>query len=233
MCNLYSNTTAPEAMRQLFSVRGRNDHTGNAQPLPSIFPGNAAPLVRLTGAGERELVVSRFGCLLPQRSKRTGKPILPKPVTNARQDKLLSSPFWKQSFLERRCLVPASAFCEMKGRRPAVHVWFGVTGSEGSSPFAFAGIWRQFTGRYRDEHQTFTTHAIVTTTPNALVATVHPTRMPVILDPDDHETWLAGPVDVANRLLGPFPSGRMGILASGAGMTSFDAGGSDVRDGGE
>ena len=119
MCNLYSITTVPEAMRELFKVSRDHDRLGNAEPAPSVFPGGTAPIVRHASDGERELVPSRFGFVLPQRSKKTGEPIQPKFVTNARQEKVRTSPFWRGSFVERRCLVPASAFCEMKGRRPS------------------------------------------------------------------------------------------------------------------
>ena len=52
--------------------------------------------------------------------------------------------------------------------------------NEGSL-FAFAGIWE----RWRDRE----TCSILTTTPNAVTATVHD-RMPVILDPDSYDLWL-------------------------------------------
>jgi putative SOS response-associated peptidase YedK len=44
----------------------------------------------------------------------------PKRVTNTRDDKI-KSPFWSESFKQRRCLVPASSFCEPHdGRKPAL-----------------------------------------------------------------------------------------------------------------
>jgi putative SOS response-associated peptidase YedK len=52
---------------------------------------------------------------------------------------------------------------------------------------------------------------MVTTVPNELVKPVHPTRMPVILDPADYETWLNGSANDAMELLRPFPADRMWI----------------------
>ena len=224
MCNLYSSVTPSEAMRDLFQVSRSNDMLGNAEPSPSVFPGSTAPVVRLSGNGDRELVPSRFGFVLPQRSKKTGEPIQPKFVANAREDKVRSSPFWRESFRQRRCLVPASSFCEMKGRRPATYFWFGVAGDSGSKPFAFAGLWKTFRGSIRGEQVSFSTHTIVTTTPNSLVATVHPARMPVILDPESYEMWLNGSCDGVMPLMRPFHEDGMLILASGIGMNSFDPG---------
>jgi putative SOS response-associated peptidase YedK len=35
--------------------------------------------------------------------------------TKVRDDKVLTSSFWRPSFEQRRCLVPASSFCEPHG----------------------------------------------------------------------------------------------------------------------
>ena len=42
----------------------------------------------------------------------------PRRVTNVRDDKLLTSPFWRDSFATRRCLVPATSFAEPKDEKP-------------------------------------------------------------------------------------------------------------------
>ncbi|MEM9760793.1 MAG: SOS response-associated peptidase, partial [Pseudomonadota bacterium] len=212
MCNLFSNTLPPEAMRQLFGVK--RDRTGNQPPLPGIFPRHTAPVVRLVD-DERELVPMHWGFLMPQVSKRTGKPILPKAVNNARDDKVRTSPFWRASFEERRCLIPATSFCEAKGKAPATYYWFGLVGDEPRPPFAFAGLWRHFRGSYRDELVELDTFTMLTTTPNTLVREIHPDRMPVILDPADYEAWLTGGADRAAELLRPFDEGRMRIVLAG------------------
>jgi len=54
-------------------------------------------------------VTMSWGFMLLQNGKA------PRPVTNVRDDKILTSSFWKSSFEERRCLVPASSFCEPNG----------------------------------------------------------------------------------------------------------------------
>ncbi|MEM8550004.1 MAG: SOS response-associated peptidase [Verrucomicrobiota bacterium] len=212
MCNLFSKTLPPEAMRQLYGVK--RDRIGNQSPVPGIFPRHAAPVVRLVD-GERELVPMHWGFLMPQVSKRTGKPILAKAVNNARDDKVQTSPFWRSSFEERRCLIPATSFCEAKGKAPATYYWFGLVGDEPRPPFAFAGLWRQFRGSYLDELVELDTFTMLTTMPNALVREIHPDRMPVVLDPADYEAWLTGGADRAAELLRPFDEGRMRIVLSG------------------
>jgi putative SOS response-associated peptidase YedK len=220
MCNLYSNTMPVSAMRSLFDVSQAHDHLGNAEPLKAIFPRYDAPICRLTPEGDRELVSAHWGFLMPQTSKTTGKPILPRAVNNARDDKLKSSRFWSASFKERRCIIPATAFCEAKGKKPATYVWFGVAGSGYAEPFGFAGLWRSFSGRYRDKEVEIETYTMVTSTPNDLVKEVHPDRMPVILKQSAFGTWLTGSPDEAFAVIETYPAEDMKILGSGEGLKS-------------
>ena len=215
MCNNFSNIIPVEEMRRIFGVE--RDHTGNQPPLRSIFPRHEAPVVRLANDGKRELLRMHWGFLMPQVSKKTGQPILPKAVNNARDDKVRNSPFWRSSFAERRCLVPASSFCETKGRAPATHYWFGLKGEQERPPFAFAGLWRSYRGNYRGELVEIDSHTIVTTNPNELVRTIHPDRMPGILHETDYDTWLQGSQADAFRLLKPYPAEMMRIVHSGVG----------------
>ena len=220
MCNLYSNTMPAEAMRRVFRIMPDRDRLGNQPPLPNIFPHHDAPVVRLDASSERELVRMHWGFLMPQVSKKTGKPILPKAVNNARDDKVRSSRFWRDSFDHRRCLVPATSFCEPKGKAPATYFWFGLDGAERRPPLAFAGMWRSFRGRYREELVEIETFTILTTRPNELIRPIHPERMPVILDADDYQTWLVGSADDAFARIGPYPAERMRIVRSGEGETA-------------
>lgn len=220
MCNLFANITPQERMRQLFNVEFENDRLGNAEPLPAIFPKSMAPMVTVGKDGKRHLENAHWGFVLPQKSKRTGEPIQPKAVNNARDDKLHTSGFWKSSFEKRRCLIPASSFCEAKGRKPASYYWFGLKGEDPRPPFAFAGIWTFFDGQYGTEPRQTLTSSVITTTPNELVRDVHPDRMPVILEPEDYQTWLTGTAEDAFKLLKPYPAEKMTVFRSGEDMKS-------------
>ena len=180
MCNLYSQTTNVEAIRRLFDVIRVHPSAGNLPAQPAIFPGYTAPVVRLT-EGARELVMMSWGFVLPQRDKAA------KRVTNARDEKVRTSTFWRGSFEERRCLVPVTSFAEPKGRKPAVWHWFALKGEEPRPPFAFAGLW----DRWKNEDgKTIESCAILTTTPNERLASIHD-RMPVILPPEEFDAWLS------------------------------------------
>lgn len=222
MCNLYANGTTQEAMRRLFKVSPSRDLLGNDEPRASIWPKYDAPVVRLDGDGAREMVLMKWGFLTPKVSKKTGEPLKPEAWNNARDDKLMSSGLWRSSAKSRRCLVPVSAFREAKGRNPATDFWFGLSAENDDDrpPFAFAGLWRDGQPGIEGEEGAWLTHTVVTTTANDLVRPVHPTRMPVILDPDDYETWLSGSVTEAMQLLRPYPADKMRIVRQGVGMTS-------------
>ena len=137
-----------------------------------------------------------------------------------------SSGFWRKSFEERRCLLPATSFCEAKGRSPATYFWFGLAGDEARPPFAFAGIWRDWNGPYGKEHRNLVTSSMVTTKPNSLVKTVHPDRMPAILPEESWESWLTGDPDEAFALIVPFDADRMVIHQSGEVLKSDNGGAS-------
>src|SRR5262245_32415422 len=122
MCNLYSITTNREAIAKLFKVPPNRAEA--FAPLPAIFPGHSAPVVRSTSDGERELSLLSWGFVLPQKDRA------PRRVTNVRDDKVRESKFWRESFERRRCLVPASSFCEPNDARPAVWHWFALQGVE-------------------------------------------------------------------------------------------------------
>src|ERR1700741_5199516 len=81
-------------------------------PLPAIFPGHMAPIIKQSEDGERELVMRSWGFIL----LRDG--YAPKRVTHTRDDKATTK-FWKDSFKKRRSLVPATAFCEPDEGKPA------------------------------------------------------------------------------------------------------------------
>ena len=66
MCNLYSLTKGPQAIRDF--TRAMRGDVGNMPPLPGIFPDYFAPIVRRSAEG-RELVMARWAC--PRRSSRS------------------------------------------------------------------------------------------------------------------------------------------------------------------
>jgi putative SOS response-associated peptidase YedK len=112
---------------------------------------------------------------------KSGQPLKPKPVNNAREDKL-GTAFWRASFERRRCLIPVTAWAEAEGAKGAMtRTWYSLAGEE---VFAVAGVWRP-----TEEWGQAYSMVMVDGCPQ--MADVHD-RMPVVLARTDWEQWLAG-----------------------------------------
>ena len=211
MCNLYSMIKGQAAICDTF--RATIDHAGNLPPLPDVFPDQVAPVV-LQGPEGRELTTMRWG--FPPPPGLTGT----RPVTNIRNT---PSAYWRAWMNEaHRCLVPVDMFCEYAKPtapgQPAVPHWFAL--SEDRPLFAFAGLWRPWTGTrgpkaaaVTGEHRLY---AFLTCPPNAVVGPVHPKAMPVMLTtPEEWDTWLTAPVAEALALQRPLPAELMRSIPHG------------------
>jgi putative SOS response-associated peptidase YedK len=195
MCNLYSMTSNVEALRRLFG-RFEGDMS-NLPPFEEIYPGKPAPVLRRTAEGGLKLETMRWGFPPPASA---GK----RPITNVRN---LSSPFWRTALSrpDRRCIVPATSFCEWKGEvGKKEKVWFSLR-DEDRLPFTFAGVWRP-----TEEGPAM---AFLTCDANPLVAEVHPKAMPVMLDPEGAKRWLEDDHESACALAVPYDAEAMHILA--------------------
>jgi putative SOS response-associated peptidase YedK len=117
---------------------------------------------------------------------------------NARAETAWDSPAFGRSLRTRRCLIPADAFYEWdrnaKPRQP-----YAIGPAVEGEMLAMAGIFTPIHGEPP-------TAAIMTTSPNELLAAVH-NRMPVILDRDELEVWLDPEADLGHvqSLLCPAP----------------------------
>jgi putative SOS response-associated peptidase YedK len=211
MCNLYSLNKKRDAVARFFRVS--HNRAVSFEAATAIFPRHMAPVVRGSPDGEREIVMMSWGFMLVQNGRA------PRPVTNVRDDKILTSRFWKSSFEERRCLVPATSFCEPNGDvKPATWHWFSLKGSEARPLFAFPGIWRKYQGPMKKDGPKvdIETYAFLTTTPNSLVATVNHERMPVLLTREEEfDVWLRASLDEAIALAREHPAERMRIAQEG------------------
>ena len=95
-----------------------------------------------------------------------------------RIETVLEKPTFRNAIRRRRCLIPADGFYEWEGDIPGKKKPDYIHRPD-HSLMAFAGIWEHWMGADGSELETA---AIITTTANALVATIH-TRSPVIIHP--------------------------------------------------
>jgi putative SOS response-associated peptidase YedK len=211
VCNLYSLNKKRDAVARFFRVS--HNRGGAFQPLSAIFPGHVAPVIRQSTDGDREIVMMSWGFVLHQKERA------PRRVTNVRDDKIMESKFWRGSFEERRCLVPATSFCEPNGDvKPSTWHWFALQGKDERPMFAFPGIWRRYQGPIKKDgpQADIEVYAFLTTTPNKLVATINHERMPVLLTREEEfDAWLNGALHVAFALAQEYPPEQMRIVQEG------------------
>jgi putative SOS response-associated peptidase YedK len=209
MCNLYSVRTSRAALARKFMLS--DNRMAAFEPLPAIFPGHLAPIIKQSADGERELVMRSWGFLL----LRDG--YAPKRVTNARDDRVHTK-FWQDSFEKRRCLVPATAFCEPDEGKPARWHWFALKADEPRPLFAFPGIYRPWKGPIKKAgpNVAIEVFSFMTTLPNTLTSTINHERSPVLLtEENEFSTWLTGTPEQAFGLIRISDPEQMHIVQSG------------------
>lgn len=199
MCGRYTTTNTDAAvLRERFAVQRSIEAF---TPSHNVKPTQDAPVV-IARDGDRELASMRWG-LIPAWAKEAtigGK------MFNARAETVAEKPSFRHAFRRRRCLVPATGFYEWQADgRHKVPREFVVGDGE---VFAFAGLYETWRNPGGDPIHSY---AIITTTPNELVAPIH-NRMPVILPRDTEAVWLDPDfedVGFLQSLLVPFPADAM------------------------
>jgi putative SOS response-associated peptidase YedK len=181
MCGRYTLTKIdPATLRARFGFDVDPTLDFDERPRFNIAPTDPVPAIRTANGGRRELGRLRWG-LLPGRWAQEGT----RALINARAETLETRAAYRESFLRRRCLIPADGFYEWRvdahGKQP---VWISRKDGE---PFAFAGIWAALDSRDTDPVHSC---AIVTCEPNETVRPIHD-RMPVILEPTAEAPWIA------------------------------------------
>ncbi len=197
MCGRYS-LSSPDAdlLSRRFNLR--EGTTADEEPRFNIAPTDPVLAVRRADDGVNDLGTLRWG-LVPGRwaEKGGGRPLI-----NARAETVESQPAFRESFAERRCLIPADGFYEWltdeRGKRP---VWISLADGR---LFAFAGLWAALPDR--EGEGVLHSCTIVTTQPNELIRPIHD-RMPVVLSADAEAGWLDPDAEAGDlrALLAPAP----------------------------
>ena len=190
MCGRFTLTTPSAVLAEAFGLPEPPD----LPPRYNIAPTQLVAAVRAP-EGRRELVSLRWG-LIPSWAK---DPTIGNSLINARGETVASKPSFRAAFKQRRCLVPADGFYEWKrsGKTKQPHY---IRRPDGA-PFAIAGLWERWRGDGGEPVESLT---LITTAPNSVLEPIH-NRMPVILDPGDHDLWLdpdqrdAGPLQALIR----------------------------------
>lgn len=196
MCGRYRRRSDKQRIAEAFEVgMGLDELYLDAQD--DIAPGSVQPVVLQHEDGTREIEMMRWGFKLPDRS-----------LFNARSEGVDTSRFWKESFRQRRCLVPADSFYEWQkvksGKKPKYE--FEIAGQQ---PFGMAGIWAPWKNPKTSEWEH--TFAILTGEANAVMRPIHD-REPVIIEPRDYAEYLAPQPRPPAHLLRILPDEELKVI---------------------
>ena len=168
---------------------------------------------------QRRLVTARWGFRpfwADDERKRSAQTWI-----NARAETAWDSPAFGRSLRARRCVIPADAFYEWD-RTASPRQPYAIGPAAAGEMLVLAGIWSAI-------HGETPTAAIMTTSPNELLASVH-NRMPVILDRDALEIWLDPEADLGHvqSLLRPAPAASLRMWPVGTAVNKVAADGPEL-----
>jgi putative SOS response-associated peptidase YedK len=193
MCGRYVLDSEIDKIERAFDVKFNEGALQFYQKNYNIAPTHFVCVI-LGETGHREVHNMRWG-LVPAWLKSLED--LTFPTFNARSETITEKKTFARPFKTgKRCLVLANGYYEWK--KPEKQPYYFTTYD--NSIIAFAGLWERTTLNER----TIESCTIITCEPNAVTKAYH-NRMPVILQKEEQELWLAHdtPEDVLLALLKP------------------------------
>ena len=201
MCGRFALLTPGHDLLTQFQVTQTPVDASMIAPRYNVAPTQPVVVVRGTPSNQRELTFLQWG-LIPSWAKdhKIGSRLI-----NARSETVAEKPSFRAAFKRRRCLVLADGFYEwqkLNGKKQPTYIHMADR-----KPFALAGLWESW---HSPDGGVIDTCTILTTTPNELMQPIH-NRMPVILEPEDYNTWLfpGNQPNLAMHLLRPFSDEKM------------------------
>lgn len=205
MCARYEIDAPPEDLAEVFALA----EVPAVKPRWNAAPTQLLPVVRAAEDGARHIDLLRWG-LVPAWAD---DPKIGSRMINARSETVTTKPSFRSALRRRRCLVPVTGFYEWTGEAGRKRASIFRVG--GGRPFALAGLWETWRGA--GDANPLVTFTILTTSANEVVARLHD-RMPVVVAPGDHATWLDPRIETPARLqslLVPAPATSMTCVPVG------------------
>ena len=194
MCGRYALHSNPEVIALQFGL----DAAPQCKPRYNIPPSSEILVIGRNRQGHRTAGNFRWG-LIPNWAK---DPAIGNKLANARGETVAEKPAFRKAFRSGRCLVPANGYYEWQSASGTKQPWY--IKPKNAALFGLAGVADSWSG----PDGPVQTVCLITTTPNALMASIHD-RMPVIIEPDDYAAWLEIGYSDPGSLLRSFPDSRM------------------------
>ncbi len=193
MCGRFAFYSPAEATAALFGAAT----SASLEPRYNIAPTQDIAAVREGAEGGRELVLLRWG-LVPFWAK---DPAIGSRMINARAETVAEKPAYRAAYRHRRCLVLADGFYEwQRGNDGKTPYYISLASDE---PCALAGLWEQWKDRQSDD--VLETATLITMEANDFMTPLHH-RMPVVLQPETADEWLAGSTELLDSIAERMPA---------------------------
>lgn len=187
MCGRFAQSKMDDALIEEFGITGSVPESA----LPAswnIAPTKDIYIVRQNLInGERELACASWGLIGSWQKDLAGARASQSHGINARCESVFQKPTFRDSFRNRRCLVPADGYYEWatvlgpyRSKQP-----FYVSRVDGHS-LSLAGIWNRWTS---PQGLAIDSVAIITRESVGILTPIH-SRMPVFIPKDRWESWL-------------------------------------------
>jgi putative SOS response-associated peptidase YedK len=187
MCGRYVLNSTPAELVTRFGL----DECADFSSRYNIPPGTDIPVIRQSPEGKRVLHMLRWG-LVPHWAK---DPNIGAKLNNARGETVAEKPSFRDAFKRRRCLIPANGFYEWKAEGKVKQPYY-ISLRSGET-LAMGGLWESWKA---PDGSILRTACIITTAPNEVMEPIHD-RMPVIVAPENWQSWLNGmPEEVAGMV---------------------------------
>jgi len=193
MCGRFAFYSPSEATAALFGASSTTEVVARYNIAPTQF----IAAVRNDEQDTAELAMLRWG-LVPSWAK---DPSIGNRMINARAETVAEKPSFRNAYKKRRCLILADGFYEWRKEGDGKTPYF-ISLADGS-PFAFAGLWENWSSKESDE--SLQTTAIITTAASDFMAQLHQ-RMPVVMQPEQAERWLGGDMELLSEVIDHSPS---------------------------
>ncbi|VCT88863.1 Putative SOS response-associated peptidase YedK [Mycolicibacterium hassiacum DSM 44199] len=210
MCGRFAVTTDPAVLAQkiqaIDETAGAGGAGGSPGPNYNVAPTSTIATVvrRHTEPDDeptRRIRAMRWGLIPPwTKASDDGRPDTKGPLLiNARAEKVTTSPAFRNSAKNKRCLVPMTGWYEWRGEKGNKTPFF-MYGADGE-PLFMAGLWS--TWRPKDappDAPPLISCTIITTDAVGPLAEIHD-RMPLSISAEDWDRWLDPDAPIDEGLL--------------------------------
>ena len=179
------------------------------KPHYNISPAQSVPVI-VSRDGVNQIELMKWG-FIPSGAKDANS-IFRYKTFIARSEGIFDKPTWMTAIRSQRCLVPANGFYEWKqsptGKNP-----FYIQPID-KEIFAFAGIYSSWT----DTDGIVWGMCSIITTNSGAESDMMPSRLPVIIHPNDEADWLNPVISDINtlyKIMRPFDPGQLAIIRVG------------------